>query len=41
MARPVTGDDETIELAQIALTQATTLGELGKRKPYCCLWCTA
>jgi transposase len=28
MARPVTGDDETIELAQIALTQATTLEEL-------------
>jgi transposase len=28
MARPVTGDDETIELAQIAITQATTLEEL-------------
>jgi transposase len=28
MARPVTGDDEIIELAQIALTQATTIDEL-------------
>jgi transposase len=28
MTRPVTGDDETIELAQIAITQATTINEL-------------
>ena len=28
MARPFTGDDETIEIAQIAITQATTLNEL-------------
>lgn len=28
MARPFTGDQETIEVAQIALTQATTIDEL-------------
>jgi transposase len=28
MARPVTGDEETIEIAQIAILQATTLDEL-------------
>ena len=28
MARPFTGDDETIEIAQIAVKQATTLDEL-------------
>ena len=28
MARPFTGDDETIEIAQIAIRQATTLDEL-------------
>lgn len=28
VARPVTGDNETIELAQTAITQATTIDEL-------------
>ena len=28
MARPFTGDNETIEIAQIAIKQATTLHEL-------------
>ena len=28
MARPFTGNDETIEIAQIAITQASTLEEL-------------
>ena len=28
MARPFTGNDQTVEIAQMAITQATTLGEL-------------
>lgn len=28
MARPFTGNDETVEIAQIAITQAKTLDEL-------------
>jgi len=30
MARPFSGDDETVEIAQIAIKQASTLDELRK-----------